>query len=436
MDIERKLIDLLPENMAERGRITIDTTLAPIRDLMHRRQFPEDAFSEQQIDLLLQLLSSLDTDKDPKAARVGEREARVISPLLSRLSAGFNHGVGRSGNLTAPQPKAPGASLMQLLANQVATNAIRKLGLSNIKDGLVTPLSTGMTIALTLSALRQHHGIKRVVYPRVDHTSPKRAIALSGLEEVSAPTILVDDGVEADLGYIEDYLKKNDQCAVLGTTTFFPPRVSDPIKKIAKLCADHDAPFVVNNAYGVQSARVMESIRSSIDAGRVDAVIQSSDKNFLAPVGASITVSPSSDTITLVAEAYAGRASAAPIVQNLVALLMTGQKRYEELRRQQLEYKVYLESKMQEIADSINERVLGVSNPVACAITMDGFNVRSVGARLYNLRVTGPRAIEKGGFGSSIDDYPHSYLVMNAAIGARKIDVEQATIKLYKEFNS
>jgi hypothetical protein len=64
---------------------------------------------------------------------------------------------------------------------------------------------------------------------------------------------------------------------------------------------------------------------------------------------------------------------------------------------------------------------------------MDGLDVREIGARLYNARVTGPRAIEKGGPGSSIDNYPHSYIVMNAAIGSSKNDVETATTKLYKE---
>jgi hypothetical protein len=47
--------------------------------------------------------------------------------------------------------------------------------------------------------------------------------------------------------------------------------------------------------------------------------------------------------------------------------------------------------------------------------------------------VTGPRAVEKGELGSSVDNYPNSYIVMNAAIGSLKIDVETATTKLYKE---
>jgi len=74
-----------------------------------------------------------------------------------------------------------------------------------------------------------------------------------------------------------------------------------------------------------------------------------------------------------------------------------------------------------------------VKNPVAFAITMDDLDVQEIGARLYNARVTGPRAVKRGDLGSSTDNYPHSYIVMNAAIGARKTDIDTATAKLYKE---
>ena len=47
--------------------------------------------------------------------------------------------------------------------------------------------------------------------------------------------------------------------------------------------------------------------------------------------------------------------------------------------------------------------------------------------------MTGPRVVEKGEEGSSVDDYPHNYIVMNAAIGAKREHIEQATVKLHKE---
>lgn len=432
-EIDRILEKNIPKSILQRGRTTVDSLLGPVRDVLNRRVFPKKALTDLQLEMMLQLLSSLDTDKDPEAARVGEREGRVASPFIGRLSAGFNHGIGRSGQLAAPQPKAPGASLMQQVANNVALDAIRKLGLSNMKSGIVTPLSTGMSISLILSALRREHGITKVLFPRIDHTSPQRAIALSGLEKVVVPTVIEGDAVHVDIGILEKHISTTEASAVLATTTFFPPRESDPVKDIAKMCAEHNVPLVINNAYGVQSERTMSEIRSAADAGRVDAVVQSSDKNFLSPVGAAIIVSPSKEFIEQVAETYAGRASAAPVVQTLAALLALGLNNYKDLQGQQVENKELLHEKLNEIADKLGQRVLSVWNPVAYAITMDGLDVKEIGARLYNARVTGPRAVEKGAYGSSSDNYPHSYLVMNAAIGASKNDVETATTKLDKE---
>ena len=432
-EIERILDKTIPESIARRGRTTIDALLAPVRDILNRRIFPEKSLSDPQIELMVQILSSMDSDKDPDAARVGEREARVASPFVASLAANFNHGIGRSGQLTAPQPKAAGASLMQQVANSTALDAIRKLGLTNAKSGLVTPLSTGMSIALVMGALKRELGIGKVLYPRIDHKSPQRGIALAGLEEVQIPTVVESDAVRVDLGELETNIARTKSCAILATTTFFPPRESDPVKQIARLCSDHDIPFVINNAYGVQSQDIMKQIRSAIDAGRVDAVIQSSDKNFLAPIGGSIVVSQNPEIIKWTADTYAGRATAAPVIQTLAALLALGHEKYKELQKQQLENLALLKDNLLNIAEKINQRVLDVKNPVAFAITMDGLDVHEIGARLYNARVTGPRAVKKGEYGSSTDSYPHSYIVMNAAIGVRKEDVETATTKLLKE---
>ncbi|TFG26855.1 O-phosphoseryl-tRNA(Sec) selenium transferase [Candidatus Thorarchaeota archaeon] len=432
-EIDRILDKTIPESMARRGRTTIDAFLAPVRDALNRRVFPEKPMTDSQLEIMFKILSSMDTDKDPEAARVGEREARVYSSYVERLSAGFNHGVGRSGQLNEPQPKAVGSSVMQQLANTVALDAIKKLGLSNIRTGLVTPLSTGMSLALVLGGLRRELGIRKILYPRIDHKSPQRGISFTGIEEIIIPTLLEEDAVQVDIGALESAISKTPSCGVLATTTFFPPRESDPVKQIAKMCGEHDVPLVINNAYGVQSQSIMDHIRSAIDAGRVDAIVQSSDKNFLAPVGGSIIVSPNPQIIEWASDTYAGRASAAPIAQTLAALLALGLNNYNALQQQQLENIALLKEKMHQFSESIGQRVLQVENPIACAITMDNIDVRELGARLYNERVTGPRAVEKGSYGSSIDNYPHSYLVMNAAIGARKIDIENATTKLYKQ---
>lgn len=418
--------------MVERGLITLDSIINPIRDILNRRQFPLRPLTELQVEWMLQVLSSLDTDKDPKAIRVGEREARVASPLIARLAAGFNHGIGRSGHVTAPQPKAAGASLMQQVCNTMATDAIRRLGTPNVKRGIVLPLSTGMSIALTFGALHRELKTRRVLYPRIDHTSPLRGLALAGMEVTTIPTTLADDAVVTDMSTLEREILAAEDTAVLATTTFFPPREADPIKEIARLCADHDVPLVINNAYGVQSEKIMKSIRSAIDAGRVDFIIQSTDKNFLTPVGGSIVVSPSSDEIEWVAETYAGRATAAPVVQLLAALTTMGLERYQQLREEQMTNRRLLDARLRELAEEIDQRVLETTNEVSSAITLDGHDAHKIGAMLYNRRVTGPRAVAKGEPGSCIEDYPHSYIVMNAAIGARQRDVEEAVTKLFK----
>jgi O-phospho-L-seryl-tRNASec:L-selenocysteinyl-tRNA synthase len=432
-EINRILDRAITDSMARRGRTTIDSLLAPVRDTLARRAFPDESLSDTQIEMMLQILSSMDSDKDPEAARVGEREARVASPLVGKLSAGFNHGIGRSGQLSAPQPKAVGASVMQQVADAVAHDALRKLGLPNTRGTVVVPMSTGMTIGLVLAALRRELGVRKVIYPRLDHRSPSRGIALAGLEEVTAKTVLDGDAVCADPDDITKHLRDDKDSMLLATTTFFPPRAPDPVKDIARLAADHGVPLVINNAYGVQSAKVMSTIRSAIDAGRVDAVIQSGDKNFLCPVGSSILTTPNPAVAAWASETYAGRASAAPVVQTLAALLSLGLQRYEQLRNEQVEHRTLLEGRLREIAGEVGQRVLEVDNPVSVGFTLDGLDANEIGARLYNARVTGPRTVEKHGYGSCIDSYPHAYIVLNSAIGSSRNDVEKATTKFYKE---
>ncbi len=78
-------------------------------------------------------------------------------------------------------------------------------------------------------------------------------------------------------------------------TSFFPPREHDDIKEISKFAKKHDLVHIVINAYGVQSPEWMKLIRIGIDAGRVDAIIQSTDKNVLTPVGGALIASPNED---------------------------------------------------------------------------------------------------------------------------------------------
>ena len=47
----------------------------------------------------------LDSNNFPHSVGVGEREARVASALVARRHYSLAHGIGRSGNISAEQPK-------------------------------------------------------------------------------------------------------------------------------------------------------------------------------------------------------------------------------------------------------------------------------------------------------------------------------------------
>ena len=59
----------------------------------------------------------MDSNNFTKSVGVGEREARVASPLVYRRHFGLAHGIGRSGDVAAEQPKVCHA--MQLVPTPV-----------------------------------------------------------------------------------------------------------------------------------------------------------------------------------------------------------------------------------------------------------------------------------------------------------------------------
>ena len=426
MDFDKWIGTAIPEHMKKRGLIIYEENMKPIRILFEQRQVPEDGWSDDLIRMLLKFLAFMDTDKDSIAARIGEREARVASPLIDELASGFCHGVGRSGMLTDPQPKAPGGSIMYYLANQLATDALKKFGLPNIKKAFVAPLGTGMGLTLALAAARRLSKRNEVIYPRVDHRSPMKAIELAGLEKKVIEGEVVGDAVKVPISEIEKAITEKT-AVIVSTTTFFPPREPDDIKAIAKIAEKKNIFHVVNNAYGVQSIEIMKIIQGAIDAGRVDAIIQSTDKNFLCPMGGSIIASPNLEFLENISMSYVGRATAAPIVQFLAAILSLGAKKYERLRTEQMRCRKLLEDLIKPVAKKHGERLLKVFNPIAIAISItEPRDPRKIAADLYNLRVTGPRGLRPTDFGVCCPKYTTGYLTINAAIGVTEGDIQKA----------
>jgi O-phospho-L-seryl-tRNASec:L-selenocysteinyl-tRNA synthase len=424
-----KLKDTISKSILDRGLTVLGTEIRPIKLLFEQRRVLEEGWKDSQIEGLLNFLATMDSDKDSKAAHLGEREGRVASPAVSKLAAGFHHGVGRSGDLTAAQPKAAGGSLMYFFANKLSNDAMKRFGAPNIKSTVVVPMATGMTIALVLCAARNLTGGKEVVYPQLDHKAPLKAIQLAGLQERIIEGEVHGDAVIVPKEKIEKAVNENT-AAILSTTTFFSPREPDKIKDIAKIAEEKKIPHIINNSFGVQSREIMKLVRGAIDAGRVDAIIQSTDKNFLSPVGGAIVASPNEEFLNSVSQIYPGRATAAPIVQFLAAILSMGSEGYEKLRTQQEENRRFLESALKEVAERHSQRILNVYNPISVAMTLEGKNAKKIGKALYTARVIGARTLEKNDFGVCCPQYISSYINFDASIGMQKNEITLAMERL------
>ena len=191
----------------------------------------------------------------------------------------------------------------------------------------------------------------------------------------------------------------------------------------------------MNNAYGLQSDRVIGLIKSAIDAGRVDAIVSSTDKNFLCPIGGSVVYGPSQSMAETISKHYAGRASSAPYIQLLISLLSMGVNGYKKLRDEQVSNRKLLQEELETLACQQGERVIRDENPVSAAFTLNTLkseNVKALGGHLYNLRVTGPRIVDPRvqTFGSCTEMLKEPYITMNAAIGSSEVHIKKAVEKL------
>lgn len=147
----------------------------------------------------------MDSNNFPSNVGVGEREARIACPLVERRHYRMAHGVGRSGDISAVQPKvrvsdaiphltaaihvthmhdtsqvpqetgasicvlqAAGSSLLAKLANLLAADALRIAGMSDLTAATVLPLATGMALTSTLLAIKRTRpsSIQYVLWPR------------------------------------------------------------------------------------------------------------------------------------------------------------------------------------------------------------------------------------------------------------------------------
>jgi O-phospho-L-seryl-tRNASec:L-selenocysteinyl-tRNA synthase len=309
----------IPKTHASVGLANLVASTKQYRSLFLHKRLPDHGWSDVQIQSLLFLFSTLDTNSKALASGgddahggggtrwcgVGEREGRVFSALVAHRHFGLSHGMGRSGDITEPQPKAAGSTALARLALALALDAIRRgAGLDArgpAAHGILLPLCTGMSMALVLGSFRSAaaaaaassgdgtDGPDRnvVLWSRIDQKSCFKAISSAGLVCVVVPTRIDGDEVVTDMAAMEAAMGRHRGrvLAVVTTTSCFAPRVPDSVDEVARLCRAEDVYHVINNAYGLQCSRTSRLINRACVVGRVDAVVCSTDKNFLVPVG-------------------------------------------------------------------------------------------------------------------------------------------------------
>ncbi|GJP29024.1 hypothetical protein CLOM_g29 [Closterium sp. NIES-68] len=173
---------------------------------------------------------------------------------------------------------------------------------SDISAVTVLPVATGMALTLSLLALKTSRpSAKYVLWSRIDQKTCLKCILTAGLIPVVVPLELNGDQLCTNLPTLEREIESRGAdsiLCVLSTTSCFAPRAPDNVEAIARLCARLEIPHIINNAYGVQSADICAEVSRAWRRGRVDAVVQSTDKNFLVPVGgAVIAAGPNKSTL-------------------------------------------------------------------------------------------------------------------------------------------
>ncbi|XP_053657741.1 O-phosphoseryl-tRNA(Sec) selenium transferase [Anopheles marshallii] len=459
---------LVPENylaIANDARAERDKA---IKLLLEKRKLPVSGWSETMIEYFVSELALLDSNNFPSRCGVGEREGRVICDLVRRRHYNFAHGIGRSGNLTDAQPKAAGSTIMANLTNSLVCDWIKSIGVPNCSKAIVIPLATGMTMMLVLRAIHSKRPTARyVLWSRVDQQSCFKAIAAAGLTPIVIDSLLVRECSVTESSHAQDVdstcctdlpqfvlkikeLGADQICCIVSTTSCFAPRSSDDIIELAKLCQVHDIPHIVNNAYGLQSSYFAHQLNQGARVGRIDAFVQSTDKNLLVPVGGAIVAGFTTDTVDAVAQLYPGRASGTQSLDVLMTLLSLGKNGYDNLMKERkIAHGMLLEG-LTNLAQSHGERILPCRNPISIAMSLVSFEGNSnrleiIGSMLLKRGVSGCRVVTtvdtktidgntflRWGSHNSAACVP--YLTASAALGINPQDITNFLTKLDEVF--
>lgn len=436
---------------AQQAQITLENQ---IRILIEKCKIPEHSWEDESIELLLDHLSLMDSNNFSDSCGLGEREGRVFSKLVSRRNYHFSHGLGRSGDLVEIQPKAVGSSIMSKLTNDLVLNLLKISGLTFVSSCLIAPMATGMSLTFCMLSIRQTKPLaKYVLMPRIDQKSCIKSVIATGFTPIIIENILVGDELRTDLKMLSNKiseLKPENIACVFSVTSCFAPRASDSVEEIADICKKENIFHLINNAYGLQSAKITHMINQAAKNGRVDIVVQSTDKNLMVPVGGTIIAAFKDEILDSVSAFYPGRASSSQHLDILITLLSMGTEKYKALLHERKECFSYLKLELQKVADQYGEKVLETpNNPISIGLSLSNFGenlkeLTQIGSMLFIRHVSGIRVVVESGedknisqnmfknFGSHSNAYPCSYMTAASAIGIQKKDVDLFIKRLHK----
>jgi O-phospho-L-seryl-tRNASec:L-selenocysteinyl-tRNA synthase len=514
----------IPTNHTSLGLSNLIASNSQTKALFHHKRLPDHGWTDVQIQRLLLELSVLDTNCEESVkcqlsqssssssslgyayrwTGAGEREGRIYAPLVSQRHFGFGHGIGRSGDVMEAQPKAVGSSALLRLTLRLTLDAVRRgaglngtLGKGDSRNGpasfgTLLPVCTGMSMALVLSGLRdrartldsasigtEHVNTERniVLWSRIDQKSCYKSILSAGLKCVVLPTKKHPDTdeVSTDLEALKEALDSfgNSILAVLTTTSCFCPRVPDEVDQVAKMIMSWNegkpgagVSHVVNHAYGLQCQTTNKLLNRACIIGRVDAIICSTDKNFLVPVGGALILSPDSNVIETISKNYPGRASASPMVDLFITLLSMGLNGYKGILEERKRLTKLFGQSFQRVATVFGETVLNCPrNTISFGMTLDNLatingsddvaesmqqkelnsQITKFGSMLFTRCISGTRVVPRGstkaisghtfeGFGSSNDDYPYAYMTAACAVGMGEEEMNEFFVRLEKSW--
>ena len=255
------LSNVIGNSYANQAKSSRNKREKEIKALLSSRSISDEGWNKESIRLFLSELACMDTNNFVGNVGVGEREARIYSDIIADRYYGLGHGIGRSGDIAAIQPKAAGSSLINQMTNKVVKNLI-KMDIKCVKNVLIFPFATGMAIVMSLLTLKQRLNApnkKYIIWPRIDQKTCLKAMITAGFEVIIVDNIITDeegDQLTTNLKEIETQINKigkDNILCVLSTSSCFAPRSPDNIIEIGKICKKYDIYHVCNNAYGLQS---------------------------------------------------------------------------------------------------------------------------------------------------------------------------------------